>query len=147
MKRILLLALCICGFQWCDAQTVNQLFSSMSKQSSVTKISMNSTAMFFASLMTSTYGVDKIDVLCMEDCNPSMRESFRETMENMQDRDFETLVSVNDKGEKVKILVKIDDESISELVVLVLDTDITMVRLWGEINPKDIAQLSEEYGA
>ena len=103
--------------------------------------------MFFTSMLTAAYGVKDIDVLCLEDCKPSMCESFREAMENMQDRDFETLVSVNDKEEKVKILVKIDDESISELVVLVLDTDITMVRLWGEINPKDIAQLSEEYGA
>ena len=146
MKRFLATAmLCFCSLYQAEAQTVNQLFRSMEKRASATKVKLNKTIITLASVFTDTYGVDRVEVLNFEDCNQTTIDNFKDALKTLKDSDFETLLSVNEKDEKIRILVKIEEEYIKELTIFSVDSEISMVRIYGEINPSEVSGICEQH--
>ena len=120
--------------------TVEQIFNSFSKEKNTTRVSVGGFTMSLARLFTDTKGVSGVEVYAFEDCENSVKERFNEAIKNVKDSSYETLVSTNEKGERVKVLVKIKDDYINEIVVLAGGNDPALVRIKGKIKPDEIGR-------
>ena len=96
--------------------TVDQLFSTFSKEKNTTHINLGSFTMTLAKLFTDTKGVSGVEVFVFDECENSVKERFNEAIKNLKDSSYETLVSSTENGERTKILVKIKDDYINEIV-------------------------------
>ncbi len=84
--------------------------------------------------------IDKVRVLVVEDHDLNQRINLHKEFHEKINRknDYEQLMSVNDKNENVTIYGKMDNNIITEMVVLVGGDDNVLVYLRGEIDPKII---------
>ena len=119
----------------------------MSKRANAEKIKVNKPMMLMANAFTDTYGIVKMEALILDDCVQTMIDDFSTTIKKLSDPAFEQVISVNDKGEKVKVLMRIEEEAVKELVLFVVDEEIVMVRMYGDIRMEDIQDISKQYGA
>ena len=86
--------------------------------------------------------LNSVRVLDLDDCAPAVRLRFVEETSHLVDKGYETLVSVNDEGEKVRIYLQREKGEISELLIVNLsDDDASMVQLKGKIKESEIADL------
>jgi hypothetical protein len=124
-------------------KTVEQLFDNFSKEKNTIHVKVGGFAMSFARLFTDTKGVLGVEVYSFDECTSSVKERFNDAIKNVKDNAYETLVSVNEKGERVKVLVKIKDDIINEIVVLAGGDDPALVRIKGKIKPEDVKSVIE----
>lgn len=144
-KLIILLALffvCRIGY---GQKNVNQLFNEFSKYENTTKVKIGKITMAFAGFFTNTMGVDRIEVLALDDCNSDLKEKFNAAVRGLKDPSFDTLINTSENGERTKILIHIKDDVIHELVVLTSGSDATMVRIKGKIKKSDIEKLVNKH--
>ena len=92
--------------------------------------------------------IDKVRVLVVEDDDLNKRINLHEEFSTKINRrnDYEELMTVKDKDENVTIYGKMDDNVITEMVVLVGGDDNVLVYLRGEIDPKlinDVVKISD----
>lgn len=82
--------------------------------------------------------IDKVRVLVVEDDDLNKRINLHQEFSEKINRknDYEELLTVKDKDENVTIYGKMDDNVITEMVVLVGGDDNVMVYVRGEIDPK-----------
>ena len=142
-KKILLvlLALFLISPGMHSQKKVDQLFKDFSKVKGVERVSVGRFTMTFAGLFTNVMGVKGIEVLSFEECEQSVKERLNNEIASLKDENYETLISVNEEKERTKILVKLKDESIQEIVVLTTGDDPAIVRIKGKIKPSDIDSL------
>jgi hypothetical protein len=124
--------------------TVEQLFYTFSKEKNTTHVSLGSFTMSLARLFTDTKGVSGVEVYAFDECENSVKERFNDAIKNIKDSSYETLVSTTDNGERTKVLVKIKDDYISEIVVLAGGNDPALVRIKGKIKPDDVKSVVEK---
>jgi len=134
---ILLALLLICPVMH-SQKSVDQLFKEFRNEKGVTHVGIGRFVMTFASLFTDVMGVTGIEVLSFEECNESVKERLSAAIASLKDKSYETMVSVNEETQRTKILVKIENESIRELIVLTTGDDAAIVRIKGKIRPSDI---------
>ena len=118
--------------------TVEQLFSNFSKEKNTVHVKVGSFAMTFAKIFTDTKGVSGVEVYSFDECSNSVKERFNEAVKNLKDKSYETLVSTSENGERTKVLVKIKNDFISEIVVIAGGNDPALVRIKGKIKPDDV---------
>ena len=126
-----------------NIKTVEQLFNNFSKEKNTIHVKVGGFAMSFARLFTDTKGVTGVEVYSFDECENSVKERFNDSIKNLKDNAYETLVSTSEKGERVKVLVKIKDDVINEIVVLAGGDDPALVRIKGKIKPDDIKSVIE----
>ena len=86
--------------------------------------------------------VRSMKVLDLSDCSPEVKARFTRRMADLDDKGYETLVRVNDEGEKVNILVKQKNDVIREMLIVCAGTDdCTLVFFKGKFKPEDIDRL------
>lgn len=86
--------------------------------------------------------ITTMKVLSLENCSSDAKERFSKRINNLNTKGYETLVRVNDSGEKVRILVKQKKSHISELLVICVDKDdCVLIQMNGKIKKQDIDQL------
>jgi len=124
--------------------TVEQLFNTFSKEKNTTHISLGGFTMSLAKLFTDTKGVSGVEVYAFDECENSVKERFNDAIKNIKDSSYETLISTNEDGERVKILVKIKNDYISEIVVIAGGDDPALVRIKGKIKPDDVNSVVEK---
>ena len=139
---VVLVFVCRIGF---GQGSVNQLFNEFSKCENTTKVNIGKITMAFASLFENTMGVDGIEVIAFDDCNNDLRERFKEAVRSLKDSSFETLVNASENGARTKIMIRIKDDMIRELVVLTSGNDPAMVRIKGKIKKSDIEKLVNDH--
>lgn len=124
---------------------MNQLFSDFRGEDDVTSVHIGNFTMRLASLFTDTYGVKGVDVLTLDDCAEEVKERFSAAVRDLEDSDYETMLTSNEGGERTKILVKVEDELIRELVILTVGDDNAFVRIKGKISPEDLDRIIDEH--
>jgi len=82
--------------------------------------------------------------LSFDGCNPSVKERLNHAIASLKDENYETMVSVNEETERTKILVKLKDDFIQELIVLTSGNEPAIVRIKGKIKPSDIEKVIEQ---
>ena len=84
-------------------------------------------------------GVKTIKVLDMEECPSEVKADFLKEAKKLNLNGYETLVQTKDKGEEVKLVAKMDEEAISELIILISGKDdCGLTLLKGKIKKEDI---------
>ena len=123
---------------------VDQLFNEFSKEKGITRVDIGKLAMTFAGLFTDMMGVEGVEVMSFEECEQSVKDRLNRAIAALKDEDYETMVSVNEETERTKILVKLKDESIRELIVLTTGDSPALIRIKGKIKPSDIEKVIKE---
>ena len=153
MKKIILMAVvawlvCLPCFSQENAtaqkNTVEALFSNFSKEKNVTHVKLGGFIMALANKLEDTKGVTGIEVFAFDECDKQVKDRFNEAIEKLKDSSFEPFVSTTQNGEKTKVLLKIKDDFISEIVVIAGGDDPALVRIKGKIKPDDIQQVVKD---
>jgi len=137
---ILLALLILCPLAH-SQKSVDQIFKEFRKEQGVTHIGIGKFTMTIASIFTDVMGVNGIEVLSFDECNDSVKERLNKAIASLKDKNYETMVSTNDDGQRTKILVKIEKDAIRELVVLTTGDEAAIVRIKGKINPSDFEKV------
>ena len=75
----------------------------------------------------------------MEECSSEVKTNFLKEAKELNLNGYETLVQTKDDGEEVKLLAKMNEESISDLIILITGKDACGLTLQkGEIKKEDI---------
>ncbi len=95
------------------------------------------------------HSIDKVRVLVVEDeeLNSSINLHREFSTKINRNKDYEELMSVTDDNESITIFGKMDEEVITEMVVLVGGDDNALIYVRGEIDPKmlkDNIQISDK---
>ena len=123
--------------------TVEHLFNTFSKEKNITRVSIGGFTMSLARIFTDTKGVSGVEVYSFDECSKSVKENFNAAIKNLKDDSYETLVSTSENGERTKVLVKIKDDFINELVVVTGGESPALVRITGKIKPDDVKSVIE----
>ena len=102
--------------------------------------------MKLASMFTETMGVNGIEVLEFGDCKREVKERFEKAIKELKDPLFETMVTSNEKDSRTKVLVRIENDMIRELVVLTTGNSNALVRIKGKIKQSDIDKVIKDHG-
>ena len=147
-KMVLSLAAMILISFTMKSQTVDELFAEYGQAKGVTRIHIGNVGMMFASLFEDTMGVDKINVLSLDACDLHFRTKADRAIRSLNDAHYETLVTVNDHDEHVRVLTKMRKNIIRELVVLKTKNnggEIALIRIKGSIDPAHIRDVAQKY--
>jgi len=125
-------------------KSVDQIFKDFSKEKGVDHVNIGKFTMTFASLFTNVMGVKGVEVLSFSECGQSVKDNLNSNIANLKDKNYETLISVNEGNELTKILLKLKDESIKEIIVLTTGDDPAIVRIKGNIKPSDIEKVVKD---
>jgi len=123
--------------------TVDALFSNFSKEKKVTHVKIGGFIMSLAKAFTDTKGVTGVEVFAFDECDLPVKEKLNNAIKNLKDSSYETIVSTTQDGERTKVLVKIKDDYIKEIVVIAGGNDPALVRIKGKIKPEDIQDVVE----
>ena len=122
-------------------KSVDQLFNAFAKEKGVTHIGIGKFTMTLAGLVTNVMGVDGIEVLSFDECNQAVKERLNSAIASLKDKNYETMLSVNEETERTKILVKLEGESIRELIIMTSGNEPALVRIKGKIKPSDVSNV------
>jgi len=117
--------------------SVDELFANFSKAKNITHVRIGGLIMAFTRAFTDTKGVTAIEVFSFEECDSQLKDKLNDAIRNLKDNAYETLVSTTQDGENTKILVKIKDDFINEIVVVTGGQEPAFVRIKGKIKPDD----------
>ena len=135
MKRLLaLLAILLISQVGYGQQKMDQLFNAFRGESDVTSVNIGNITMKLASLFTETMGVNGIEILEFDNCAQEVKDS-----------DYETMVTANERDSRTKVLVKIKEDMIRELVIFTTGSDNALIRIKGKISPSDLDRVINEH--
>lgn len=147
MKRLLvILTIVLISQAGYGQQKMDQLFNAFRSESDVTSVNIGNITMKLAGLFTETMGVNGIEVLSFEDCASSVKDKLSNAIKNLKDPEYETMVNANENNSRTKILVKIQEDMIRELVIFTAGDSYALVRIKGNIKPSDIDKVINEHG-
>ncbi len=127
-----------------DNTTVEQLFADFAKEKSTTHVKVGGFAMALARVFTDTKGVSGIEVYAFDECGKEVKDKFNTAIKNLNDKSYETLVSTSENGERTKVLLKIKDDYINEIIVVTGGDDPALVKIKGKIKPDDVKSVIDE---
>ena len=101
--------------------------------------------MKLASLFTETMGVNGIEILEFDNCAQEVKDRLSTAIRNLRDPDYETMVKANERDSRTKVLVKIKEDMIRELVIFTTGSDNALIRIKGKISPSDLDRVITEH--
>lgn len=124
---------------------IDKLFSDFSKEKNVSRVSLGTISMKLASLVTDVMGVEGIEVLSLNQCNSSVKENFQSALKKFKDSGYETMVTSNENNSRTRVLVKIKEDIIQELIVFTYGESNALIRIKGNIKASDIDSLVKKH--
>lgn len=145
MKKyvVLLILVAVSSVGFAQEVSVNQLVELFASAESCEKVKLGKAEVGLAGIP----GVSGMEVYDLEDSPTGVKEKLAEAALNLKDSAYETMVSQNEGGERVKILTKTKKKTIRELVVLVTGGSNVLIRITGKIDPSYIGQMVGQYGS
>jgi hypothetical protein len=147
MRKIIVIALfaIICKNGFCtekaegtgvnEKYTVERLFNSFSKEKNAVHVKV-STSLF--RIFADTKGVTNIEVYSFDECNGKLKDNLNDAIKKLKDSAYETVISSNENGNVTKILLKIKEDIINEIIVVTGGDSPAMVRIKGKIKREDV---------
>jgi hypothetical protein len=155
MKRIVLLVMAVAFPAFIIAQNsaVDKLFNKYSGKEGVTTVSISPElfqivkAMDIEEIDDADIPFDKIasvKILTIEDEEQWEGVNFyTEISEDLDVSNFEEVMTVNDGGEMVRIWMKVEENEVSEFLLIVGGDDNVLVYITGNFNMNDLEELAE----
>ena len=125
-------------------KSVDLLFSQFSKEKGVEHVNVGSFALKFANLFHDTMGVTGVEVLSFDDCDKSVKDKLTKEIASLKDENYETMVSANEGNQRAKVLLKIKDDMIKEIIILASGDGLALIRIKGNIKPSDIDKVIKD---
>ena len=141
MAILVMMFICQAGL----SQNVDKLFKDFSDKENVNRISIGKVMMKLSSMFTETMGVEGIEVLEFNDCASEIKENLNQAIRSLKDSRFETMVTTNENDNRTRIMIRIDEDMIRELVVLTTGKDNALIRIKGKIKQSDIEKVVKEH--
>ena len=83
--------------------------------------------------------IDGLQILAFKDADQKTKDSFYNRINKLEMKGYEPMVKVNEDGEKVRILIKGNEQEVQSIVILALDhEDYSLIKIDGRINPANI---------
>lgn len=148
MRKIIATLALIIACQATFAQNIDTLFSHYKDKEGADYMNIPTLMLKFICTFTKSNndksykfikGIKSVKLLDMEDCTPEVKADFLQETKNLSLNGYETLVQTKEDGEEVKLLAKMDDEAINELIILITGKDecgLTLMK--GKIKKEDI---------
>lgn len=154
MKKIIAALALIMACQGTFAQNIDTLFSQFKNEKGAEFINIPTLVIKFARTFMSinnnkSYhlmkGVKSVKVLDMEDCTEEVKKNFLQETQKLNLHGYETLVQTKQDGEEVKLIAKMDEEAINELIILITgNKDCGLSLIKGKIKKEDISVMMTE---
>lgn len=120
--------------------TVEALFKIFAEEKGVITMKMDGFKMDLVRFLTlnDTIGINGAEVYVFDNCDSQVKERLQTSIKNLKDDAYETLFLVSQDGERVKILVKVKEDYINEIVVVVSGNNLALIKIKGKIKPEDV---------
>ena len=140
---LLLVFVCHLGY----AQSINGLFNEFGSEKNADCVKVSS---FMMSLGKMFAGHDEdaeiiirsAKILDLDECSPDVKQRFSRQFEALSNNGYETLMQMNEDGERIHIQMRMKKEVIRELLIAIIEDDeCSLIQVNGKIRKQDIAQL------
>jgi hypothetical protein len=121
-----------------EKNTVEQFIHRFTNEKSVTHLKISGFTMFFTKLFTNTKEVSGIEIFSFEECDKKIKDNFNEAIKNIKDKDYESVIHNSDNGKKTKVLLKIKDDYVHEIVIISGGDDPALIRIRGKMKQDSI---------
>ena len=147
MKKFILALTVIMACQTGIAQNVDALYNYFKDEKGVESVSVSPLLMKFARLFMDEEdkndplikGVNSVKVLDLEECSEKVKERFTKEVAKLKLNGYETWLQAKEDGENVKVIAKMKDDIIRELLVMSTGKgDCALVMIKGKIRKDDI---------
>jgi hypothetical protein len=125
-------------------KSVDDLFKTFAGKENVERVSIGSFVMNTINLFKNTMGVKGVEVLSLDDCSEDVKNDFQNAVRALKDPTFERMVVTNEGKERVEVLIRIENEVIREVAMMVTGEDYALIRIKGKIKKSDIEKLSKK---
>jgi len=151
MKKYLVAIALMIACQSTFAQSTKDIFEEFGKQWNAESVSISPFLMTIGRLFMDSdtpeiaKSINSMKVLDLEDCSSKVKARFNEKVNKLQLEGYETMIQAIENGEKVRILTRIEDNSVRELLIVCTgNEDCALIQLNGKIKQEDIAELVNE---
>jgi hypothetical protein len=153
MKKTIATLALIFALQGVYAQNINDMFNRYKEKEGAESVSIPSFLIKLGHLFMDKddkdylliKGVNSVKTLDMEDCSSEVKESFLKDANKLNLSGYETLVQTKEKGETVKLIAKMDEEAIRELIILITgNEECGLTLLEGKLMKEDINMIMTE---
>lgn len=147
MKKLLFtLTLLIGSLSFLYSSTPKEIFETFGSEANAQHIIINE-AMLSAMKAQAGEDADKLDkiesmvVLELSGCDQAVKDKFAEEVGNIQLDGYETLVRVNEENVSVKVMGRVDGDTVHDLLVIVIGEAYVMVQMEGSVNMSDVGSM------
>ena len=151
MKKYLVAIALMIACQTTFAQSTKDIFEEFGKEWNAESVSISPFLMTIGRLFMDSDTADiaksirSMKVLDLEDCSSKVKTRFNEKVNNLQLEGYETMIQTIENGEKVRILTRMENDAIRELLIVCTgNDDCALIQLNGKIKKEDIAELVNE---
>ena len=153
MKKTIATLALIFALQGVYAQSIDDMFNRYKEKEGAESVSIPSFLIKLGHLFMDKddkdyrliKGVNSVKTLDMEDCSSEVKESFLKDANKLNLSGYETLVQTKEKGETVKLIAKMDEEAIRELIILITgNEECGLTLLEGKLMKEDINMIMTE---
>ncbi len=157
MKKLFITLICITLFgQVGMAHDLDKLLKKVSKAENVESVKIDGFMLWLGKkfggtkdLPNSIKNISKIEIHDLSNCQNNLKQEINTAIKELKDSgEYETLAQVKNKGEHLKVLIRKEKGYIKEFLVLTTENDSpSIIRLHGNINEKDLAELMDKYNS
>ena len=151
MKKYLVAIALMIACQNTFAQSTKDIFEEFGKEWNAESVTISPFLMTIGRLFMDNDTPDivksirSMKVLDLEDCSNKVKTRFNEKVNSLQLEGYETMIQTIDNGEDVRILSRMENDAIRELLIVCTgNDDCALIQLNGKIKKEDIAELVNE---
>ena len=151
MKKYLVAIALMIACQTTFAQSTKDFFEEFGKEWNAESVSISPFLMTIGRLFMDNdtpniaKSIRSMKVLDLEDCSSKVKTRFNEKVNSLQLEGYENMIQTSENGEKVRILTRMENDAIRELLIVCTgNDDCALIQLNGKIKKEDIAELVNE---
>ena len=146
MKKLLLIcALAIGGYSISNAQTPIDVYNAFAAEAKAKTVSVGDFALKLAGEYDDVAKkIESVRVLALSECSQAVKDKFAVEVGKLNTKGYETIVRVNKDDEMVRLLAKVKDDVVNELLVIVTGKEPVLVTLKGTMSKSELLSKADK---